>query len=191
MEKQRGPTDEQLERNFKSKNNFAVVRVFGVFLTVLGLIFGFAWSINRYEATRFANGLQIEGTIERIHEGDPPLVMVSFVDRNGRSQTWHLEKMTQSLRETLAAGDEIVAVQMLDSPSRIMLLEQVENRPNDAGGLVATAVFLLPGLFLALQKRPYGSPPPSTAHNQTTAATGCSWMTCPPATAWHTTSALK
>ena len=101
-------------------------------------------------------GRWLKGTIERIHEGDPPIVMVSFVDRNGRSQTWHLEKMTQSLRETLTEGDKVVAMQMQNSPSRIMLLEQVENRPSSVGGIVAAAVFLLPGLFLLLQRRPYG-----------------------------------
>lgn len=134
------------------------MRAFGGFLVVLGLIFAAAWLLNRQEANRFVNGNVVEGTIERIYEGDPPIVMVYFVDANGRSQTEYLENMTQSLRETLAEGDEVVAVQMLDSPSRIKLLEQVESRPGDAGGPVAAAVLLLPGLFLLLQKRPYGSP---------------------------------
>ncbi|WP_420631634.1 phage holin family protein [Candidatus Leptofilum sp.] len=137
--------------------SLSILRAFGGFLIALGLIFGTAWIFNRNDAHRFADGYRVEGTVERIHEGEPPIVMVTFVDRNGRSQTWHLENMTQSVRETLAEGDEVVAVQMPNSPSRIMLLEQIENRPDDRNGLIMTAVFLLPGLFLVLQRRPYGN----------------------------------
>lgn len=141
----------------RSTSNLTILRVFGSLLIALGLIFGTAWYLNRLDDSRFANGFVVEGTVERIHEGEPPIVMVTFVDRNGRSQTWHLEKMTQSIRETLAVGDEVVAVQMQDSPSQIMLAEQIENRPSDIGGVIAAAVFLLPGLFLVLQRRPYGT----------------------------------
>ncbi|MBK7896665.1 MAG: hypothetical protein IPJ90_17665 [Anaerolineaceae bacterium] len=146
-----------MKNESKPNNHLPALRVFGGSLAIIGLIFAAAWLVNRQETSRFLNGTLVEGTIERIHEGDPPIVVVSFVDGDGRSQTWNLENMTQSIRSSLNVGDKVVAVQMLDSPSRIRLLAQVENRPSDSGGLVATAVFLLPGLFLALQKRPYGS----------------------------------
>ncbi|GJM40113.1 MAG: hypothetical protein DHS20C20_03950 [Ardenticatenaceae bacterium] len=146
-----------MKKSRRASSNLAVLRVFGGSLIALGLIFSAAWYLNRLDDNRFANGYRVEGTVERIHDGESPIVMVSFVDRNGRSQTWHLEKMTQSVRETLAEGDQVVAVQMQDSPSRIMLLDQIEARHSDIGGIIASALFLLPGLFLVMQRRPYGS----------------------------------
>ena len=136
----------------------SLLRGFGGFLLALSLIFGVAWLFNRLDANAFDAGYQVEGTVVQIWEGDPPIVVIEFVDRNGRSQSWNLEGMTQSQRNQLQIDDPVVALQMRDSPSRVMLLEQVENRPSDRNGVIIAGLFLLPGLFLVRQKRPYGSP---------------------------------
>ena len=145
--------------NQKSNPNgtTSILRGFGGFLMAFGLIFGTAWLFNRLDAQAFADGYRVEGTVMHILEAEPPIVVIEFVDRNGRSQQWNLEKMTQTHRDTLSEGDHVVAVQMLNSPSRVMLLEQVENRPSDRNGLIISALFFLPGLYFVLQKRPFGS----------------------------------
>ena len=135
----------------------AILRVLGGFSLLLGFIFLFAWLLNGADARDFAAGQRVEGTVVQIWEGDSPGASIEFVDRNGRSQTIPLEKVSSAQLAALEVGDPVVAVQMKDSPSRVLLLEDAEAQSSSLGGLIIATLFLLTGLFLVMQKRPSGS----------------------------------
>lgn len=149
-----------------------VLRLFGLVLLILGLIFAAAWWFNRADALAFADGLVVEGTVEQIWEGDSPSVQIRFVDQNGRFQRINLENTTSEQRAAWSVGDAVVAMQMRDSPSRLRLAEDVAAKRQDAAGLILAVGLMLPGLFLLSRKRPFGPNQQQMATRQQYLASG-------------------
>lgn len=128
-----------------------LARPMAVLYIAFGLIIFTAYIIHWSEYDAYRQGTVINGTItdKWINEAGEIRAQITFVE-DDRIKSWTLEGITREKWDRLAAGDEVVALQMANSPSRLILAESLTAvKPDWSGGVITLAPILI-GLAVLL-----------------------------------------
>jgi hypothetical protein len=99
---------------------------FGFCFLLVGVILGASFVFRWLDYRAFENGRIIEGTIAHSHQNDAGEWFVSASFRtNGQDKEFLLEALSSQQAASLAVGDKIVAIQMDNSPSRLILADNL------------------------------------------------------------------
>ncbi len=120
----------------------------GLFFFAWGTIVFVSFLFNWLEYKAFENGRLIEATIANSHQNETGEWFVSVTFRaDGEEKNVVLESLPSEIAPTLVEGDKVVALQMENSPSRLILADNLPDvRPDLAGGLAVTMVPMFLGV---------------------------------------------
>ena len=122
---------------------------FGGCLFVIGLIFAFANIFNWADYYAFQNGRIIEARVVMKSPLHSDYLLLAYRDYRGMDVEWATEEVSDELWEQLAVGDPVVGLVMEDSPSRVIIEEDlVLKRPLLFNGIIVTLIPLISGLLL-------------------------------------------
>ena len=99
---------------------------FGLSFLLVGVILGASFVFRWLDYGAFANGRIIEGTITRSHQTEAGEWFVALTFRDdGQDKEFPLESVPAPQAAELAVGDKVVALQMDNSPSRLILADNL------------------------------------------------------------------
>ncbi|MCP4419942.1 MAG: hypothetical protein GY805_25290 [Chloroflexi bacterium] len=117
----------------------------GLFVFLFGLIISISYVFHWSEYFAYRDGVTIEGTIAakgEFNSGDR-WVSVTFVE-DGQQKTWQLEAVNEQTWLMVSEGEKVVALQMKNSPSRLILADNLDEiRPPWVAGLSLSGVVII------------------------------------------------